>query len=189
MSGNQSNLKALIMSITPEDQSEFKLLADTLKDLKDFAVQPRLTSSSTFETGKKKTTFDFVIAPFFNMKGDVSESDFAQFTDAKEYFENYAKAPIFVFVVPQMESLGDFKVLLKGTVDNSELVVIEGNTREARAKAVLEGYKIAKKKYDHLKEKVVTPQFKKYDEDGSGAIDKQELSKLCKDLGQPLDDS
>jgi hypothetical protein len=77
MSGNQSNLKALIMSITPEDQSEFKLLADTLKDLKDFAVQPRLTSSSTFETGKKKTTFDFVIAPFFNMKGDVSESDFA----------------------------------------------------------------------------------------------------------------
>jgi hypothetical protein len=36
-----------------------------------------------------------------------------------------------------MESLGDFKVLLKGTVDNSELVVIEGDTREARAKAVL----------------------------------------------------
>jgi hypothetical protein len=71
-----------------------------------------------------------------------------------------------------MESLGDFKVLLKGTVDNSELVVIEGDSREARAKAVLEGYKIAKKKYDTLKEKVVMPQFKKYDEDGSGAIDK-----------------
>jgi hypothetical protein len=65
------------MSVTPEDQSEFKLLSDSLKDLKDFAVKPRLTAAATFETGKKKSTYDFVIAPFFNMKGDISEGDFA----------------------------------------------------------------------------------------------------------------
>jgi len=31
--------------------------------------------------------------------------------------------------------------------------------------------------------------FKKYDADNSGAIDKSELSKLCSDLGVPLDDN
>lgn len=31
--------------------------------------------------------------------------------------------------------------------------------------------------------------FKKYDTDGSGAIDKAELANLCKDLGVPLDDA
>lgn len=30
--------------------------------------------------------------------------------------------------------------------------------------------------------------FKKFDKDGSGAIDKDELSVLCKELGKPLDD-
>lgn len=175
------------MCLSAEDQSEFSLLADTLKELKEFDVAPKKTSAADFDKGTKKTQFDFVIAPLFNMNAQFSEGDLSNLEEAKEFYTNYSNAPIFIFVASQ--DLENSKALLKQTVRNSELVMVDADSREARAKAVLAAYKQAKAKYDSLKEKVVVPQFKKYDEDGSGAIDKQELSKLCKDLGQPLDDS
>ena len=42
--------------------------------------------------------------------------------------------------------------------------------------------------YKGIEEKDVKPAFAKYDKDGSGAIDKDELSAMSAELGNPLDD-
>jgi|TARA_B110001450_G_scaffold254949_1_gene281350 Ca2+-binding EF-hand superfamily protein len=65
----------------------------------------------------------------------------------------------------------------------------EQNDDAAKAEAIKKAYAFAKTKYTDLKTNKVEPLFKKYDADGSGAIDKGELSSLCKDLGVPLDDA
>jgi len=44
------------------------------------------------------------------------------------------------------------------------------------------------RKYDEKYEQEVKPAFAKFDKDGSGAIDKSELSQLSTELGHPLDD-
>ena len=55
--------------------------------------------------------------------------------------------------------------------------------KEEKAKAALSAYKMGQKKYLQLLENMVKPQFNKYDQDKSGAIDKKELGMLCRELG------
>ena len=178
--------KALVMCIATEDQAEYDRIGYYLsaqKEFKEANIESRKTSAAEFKAGSKKTTFDFVIAPLFNINGNFSEGDFSKFSEAKDFYENYGSAPIFIFVASKMPQEEVWKPLLKDTVKHSDLIVLDDDSQDARHRAIQLAFNRAKAKYDDLREKVVTLQFNKFDTDGSGAIDKEELSNLCKSLG------
>ena len=106
----------------------------------------------------------------------------------EEFYQHYCKAPVFTWIIKSGtgEEAG-LKKFLSNMVPHSQVVLVgDGNT--SKADSVKEAYKVSKDKYNELKASKVEPLFKKYDKDGSGAIDKDELDGLCKDLGVPLDE-
>ena len=52
----------------------------------------------------------------------------------------------------------------------------------------MEAFDWANNKFETLSSDVVKKTFDKFDVDGSGAIDKDELAKLSEELGHPLND-
>lgn len=61
-----------------------------------------------------------------------------------------------------------------------------GETKE-NAEELKEQLASLREAYKDIRDKNVEPAFSKFDKDGNGTIDKDELSRLSEDLGQPLD--
>lgn len=176
-------LKALVMTTSQEDQIKYGII--TKDHLSSEDVKLNETMYDEFQEGSRQNRLDFVIAPLFNEEVTADDVEMME-----EFYQHYAKAPVFVWVAFKVEEgLSELKKFLKNTVPHSELIVYEQNDDAAKADAIKKAYAFAKTKYADLTSNKVEPLFKKYDADGSGAIDKGELSALCKDLGVPLDDA
>jgi hypothetical protein len=107
----------------------------------------------------------------------------------EEFYQHYCKAPVFTWVIKS--GTGEeaaLKKFLSNMVPHSQVVLSGGDDDTQKANSIKEAYKVSNDKYNELKGSKVEPLFKKYDKDGSGAIDKDELDGLCKDLGVPLDE-
>jgi Ca2+-binding EF-hand superfamily protein len=56
------------------------------------------------------------------------------------------------------------------------------------AQSLANAFELMIEAYNNKKDSEVAEAFKQFDEDGSGAIDKEELQHLSKQLGHPLSD-
>lgn len=177
------NLKPLIMTAGPEESTKFDFI--TKDHLADEKVKVSQTMYDEYQEGSRQNRFDCVIALLLNEEITADDVEMME-----EYYQHYAKAPIFVWVSFKVgDGLGELKKFLKTTVPHSEHILYEANETGAIAAALKQAYALAQGKYNELKSTKVEPLFKKYDADNSGAIDKAELGNLCKDLGVPLDDA
>ena len=104
----------------------------------------------------------------------------------EDIYNYYATAPVFVWVIAKGDEEAGLREFFKKTHSKSQVVTYDGDEKEAKAKAILEAYKLAKTEYDRLFNDEVKAKFAKYDTDGSGAIDKEELGKLSEELGRKL---
>ena len=143
----------------------------------------KTTFYDEFQEGTKRTTFDFVVATFFT--DDICADDVEMQEDIYNF---YASAPVFAWVIPAGDEAEGLKTLFTKTHAKSHVVMYEGDEKEAKAAAVLQAFEWAENQYNTLSNDVVKKTFDKYDKDGSGAIDKDELAKLSEELGRPLTD-
>jgi hypothetical protein len=134
-----------------------------------------------YQEGSKSAKFDFVVASFFSEEVTADDVEMQE-----EIYNHYATAPVYVWVVPKSEDLDGLKALFTKTHASSHVVVYEGDDKEAKANALVEAFKWAETEYATQSNDVVKKTFDKYDKDGSGAIDKEELQNLSKELGRPL---
>jgi hypothetical protein len=109
----------------------------------------------------------------------LSEDDFEMQTD---FWKTFSIAP--VFSVLHRETSSDWIKANLG--DNS--ICIESADKEAASEELKSAYNQSVEAYNKKLEEDVRPAFSKFDKDGSGAIDKQELQALMKDLGSELDE-
>jgi hypothetical protein len=104
----------------------------------------------------------------------------------EDIYNFYATAPVFVWVIPEGDATKSLKELFARTHEKSHVITWKEDEKEAKANAVLQAFEWAEQQYNTLSTDVVKKTFDKYDVDGSGAIDKLELSKLSTELGRPL---
>lgn len=183
MQAKTKTLKPLVMTTGEEEKLKFEFV--TKDHLSKEDVKVTQTMYDEYQEGSRQNRFDYVVALLFN--DEVTADDVEMM---EEYYQHYAKAPVFVWVSFKVaEELAGLKKFLKTTVPHSEHILYESNDDAGKAAAIKQAYALAQNKYNELKTTKVEPLFKKYDKDNSGAIDKGELASLCKDLGVPLDDA
>ena len=130
-----------------------------------------------FQEGAREDKYGFVIAYLKGMSADDVEM-------SEEFYQHYAAAPVIVWIIT--EDNDELKAKLKEFNANSNTIVgDEDNIKDAFKQA----HDWAAAKHESLFKDEVEPAFKKFDKDGSGAIDKDELGQLMKDLGSELDDA
>ena len=112
-------LKALDMTTSSEEQIKFECL--TTDHLSGETVKTNKTTYDSFQEGSKENRFDFVVAPIFNEEVTADDVEMME-----EYYQHYAKAPIFIWVIYKVDDgLADLKKFLKTTVPHSEVVIYE----------------------------------------------------------------
>jgi len=110
------------------------------------------------------------VATFFN--ADICADDVEMQEDIYNF---YASAPVFAWVIPAGDEAEGLKTLFSKTHAKSHVVTYEGDENDAKAAAVLQAFEWAEGEYNTLSQDTVKQLFDKYDKDGSGAIDKDEL--------------
>ena len=178
-----NNITALIVNQSKEDGFLYESLLDiseALKTKNSAFRKVKTTFYDEFQEGTKSSKFDFVVATFFEV---VTADDIEMQEDVYKF---YATAPVFVWVIPEGEETNSLKEFFAKTHDKSHVITYKEMENEAKANAVLEAFEWAENQYTTLSTDVVKKTFDKYDVDGSGAIDKDELSKLTTELGRPL---
>ena len=161
---NRSDLKVLVVSQVKETLAKFDLL--TREHAGQFSF--KTTHFESFQEGKKSDKFDCVI--FW-----VPEDDFDTLEMSEDFYKHYSIAPVTAwYTSADAERLNEtFK-----TGDGDVHAKSEDN--KASLKTILDQ---CRQRYNKVLDEDVTPAFNKFDKDGSGAIDKQELGELSKDLG------
>lgn len=154
-------------------------------------ISVKTTSYEKFLDGTKKSTFDCVLLTF--MKA-VSCDDLEM---KQDYYDYYTMVPIVHYAVAAKEQddneMKGVTEYLKKTCDKKllspEPVKFEDVANvDACAAALVEGINTLKEKYEEIRSNQVTPAFSKFDKDGNGTIDAQELATLSKDLGHDLNE-
>jgi hypothetical protein len=180
------SLTALIVNQTKEDGFLFDSLRESSESLETKCKSLRKVKTTfydEFQEGSKSSKYDFVVATFFS--SEVTADDVEMQEDIYNY---YATAPVFVWVIPAGGEADALKALFAKTHAESHVVTYEGDEKADKANAVLEAFDWANNKFETLSSDVVKKTFDKFDVDGSGAIDKDELAKLSEELGHPLND-
>jgi hypothetical protein len=93
---------------------------------------------------------------------------------------------VFVWVIASGDEAAGLKALFAKTHEKSHVITYDGDEKEAKAQGVLQAIQWAEQQYTSLSNDVVKKTFSKYDKDGSGAIDKDELQQLSTELGREL---
>ena len=150
----------------------------------------KTTDYDSYMDGKKKTSFDAVLLTFFK---DVSADDIEM---KEEYYDEYTQAPIVAYAVctqdNEEEEIENVSKVLKAKVGN-RLISPEPYVFEdlkdtiAGADKFGETLKDLFDKYESMKNGSVKEAFSKFDKDGSGAIDINELQGLMELLGCKLE--
>ena len=133
------------------------------------------TNFDEFQSGTKSTRFDFVLAYVFH------EYDADELEMMEEYYQNYAVAPVFVWIAPSSNESA-----AKSLKENS--IFVACNSADEIVQKTHEAIDQAKTKIQKVVSDEIKPAFSKVDKDGSGAIDKSELAELAAGLGQTLDE-
>lgn len=168
------NITALIVNQTKEDGFLYESLLNVSEALKTKASSYRKVKTTfydEFQEGTKSSKYDFVVATFFD--GAVTADDVEMQEDVYNF---YATAPVFVWVMPEGDEAKALKEWFAKTHDKSHVVTWKEDEKEDKAAAVLKAFEWAENQYNTLSNDVVKKTFAKYDVDGSGAIDKEELS-------------
>ncbi len=167
MSSTKYNV--LIVATTKEDLASFskikKAHAGCQTLFKDKLTQYKAFYDS-FQEGSKQSTFDFVIA----FLGEETQIDDIQMQE--EFFAHYIEAPIFNWV----SSASDAYLTEIGGQKSKVFTYTAGAADEEKGAAVLEALNHSIAEYERISANVVKPAFDKYDKDGSGGIDKEELA-------------
>ena len=129
-----------------------------------------------FQEGAREDKYGFVIAYLKGMSSDDVEM-------SEEFYQHYAAAPVIVWIIT--EESDELSAKLKEFNSNSHSIV---GDEENIGGAFKQAYDWAVEKHLTLFKDEVEPAFKKFDKDGSGAIDKDELGQLMKDLGNELNE-
>ena len=105
-----------------------------------------------------------------------------------DFYKYYGSAPIFQWVHDQESDVYGFSDFLKAIAPSSEITVQSGEDDNSWRLALEEGFSACFERYNDTMENEVKAAFNKFDADGSGAIDKDELAQLSKDLGYELNE-
>ena len=179
-----SDITALIINQDKENGFLYESLLDTSEALKSKTSSFRKVKTTFYDEyaeGTKRAKYDLVVATFFN--GDICADDVEMQEDIYNF---YATAPVFAWVIPAGDEVEGLKAFFSKTHAKSHVVTYEGDEKDAKAAAVLQALEWAESQYNTLSSETVKPLFDKFDKDGSGAIDKDELAKLCEELGRSL---
>lgn len=149
------------------------------------------TCNDDFLEGELKDTYDFTLFVFME---EVDQDELELKSDLITY---YAHVPVTDYFMPKsMESkseeelsglLGYIKQNLEKYLVNPVPCFVDFADVNNAAIAIYERVEQMISKYDEIYTNEVKPAFDKFDKDGSGAIDKSELSQLSLELGHPLD--
>jgi len=138
----------------------------------EFNVQTiKYTSFEDFQEGKRIDKYDFVIVPALE-----AEQDFEM---CEEFYKHYSAAPIISWVGQSATASEEF---IKKLNDKSVVTGGEG------AQEILDAISGCKTRHAEMLDNDVKPAFAKFDKDSSGAIDKDELGQLSKELGFELNE-
>jgi hypothetical protein len=136
----------------------------------------KMTNNDSFMEGKRYDKFDAVIA----MLPMQSQDDLEM---SEEFYSHYLIAPVTYVVYDKQEH--DIEDFVKEKF-GKHIRFFSSEDKEAGAQAIVDCFNLAKGRYDELVETEVKPAFNKFDKDGSGAIDREELGQLSKELGTEL---
>jgi len=100
---------------------------------------------------------------------------------SEEFYKHYSAAPVVAWIVT--EESEELTTKLKELNAGSHVVTGDADNI---ADAFKSAYEWAAARHIALFKEEVEPAFKKFDKDGSGSIDKEELAALSKDLGAEL---
>lgn len=109
---SEKSLKALVMTTSQEDQ--IKLSFITTDFLKDEKVTVTETFYDEFQEGSKKNRFDCIVAPLFSEECTADDVEMME-----EFYQHYAGAPIFTWVVYKVEEMAELKKFLSSLVPQS----------------------------------------------------------------------
>ena len=153
------------------------ILAPEEEHIAKFNMQLASTADATiktshfesFQEGKRVDKFDIVIMW-------VPEADEGEIEMSEEFYKHYSIAPVCGWYTRCGDAI---KEMFKSDFCFQEPSDNQKDDLKALIKTLTE-------KYNKVLEDDVKPAFKKFDKDGSGAIDRTELGQLSKDLGQEL---
>ena len=154
-----------------------------------FAI--RTTTFDEFSKGTKVDTFDFVILAF--MKAASSDD----LESKEDYYNYYSMVPLLHYAVASKENQGEefasVKKYLKDKYDkrlftSEPLEFKDLADTKACAESLVQHMEQLRSRKDEIFQGTIKKAFEKFDKDGSGTIDANELGQLSSDLGQPLNE-
>lgn len=168
-----SYYKILVLFPDEEHQQEYNKLKGIETAFGDNIV--KTLNFSQFQDGKSVDVFDLVIA----FAQNTSTDDFEMQAD---FWGAFTIAP--VFSILHNSAPADW---IKQNLSDSA-VSVESSSSDNYVQDLKSAFDQSVALYKKKLEEDVTPAFKKFDKDGSGAIDRNELQSLMKDLGQELNE-
>ena len=127
-----------------------------------------------FQEGNKADKFDQVIIWTVKTERDDIEMSL-------DFYQYYSEAPVVAIIVSDGDE-GEIKDSLK----NQEMLFFLADEEEHEADTLRDALSANRARYDVIFEQQVKEAFQKFDKDGSGAIDRNELAQLSKELGHEL---
>lgn len=149
------------------------------------------TTYEKFLEGKMKDDFDVVLLVFM---GAVSADDLEM---KQDYYDYYTKVPIVHFSFAKLkqdkEEMNGVSQYLKKTCEKSlfkgsPLLFEDLNDTDSCVGSLYSDLSDLNDKKNEVYTSFVEPSYNKFDKDGNGTIDLQELGMLAKELGQPLNE-
>ena len=191
MSDTEKVYKMLAVLASEDDDFEpwHKLVShDSIKEKQNMSI-----SSTTYEKfldGSKKDSFDFVLLVFI---GAISADDLEM---KQDYFDYYTQVPIVHYAYAKKaqdeEEMKGVKAYLQKTCGkklfkDKALIFEDLNKQDDCVEELKSHFDDLVSHRDQIYENTVVKSFEKFDKDGNGTIDLQELGQLSALLGQPLD--
>lgn len=173
--------------VQPFDKITSFVASSDNTDYKKFII--KTTTYEEFLDGTKVDTFDFVILAFMK----AASSDDLEMKE--DYYDYYSMVPLLHYAVATKENEGEelagIKKYLKEKYDKR---LFSGDPLEFKdltdtktcGESLVEHMEKLLSRKDEIFEGTVKKAFEKFDKDGNGTIDAQELGQLSKDLGQEL---
>ena len=164
--------KVLVLNHDEDDEKEYKKATsynDTISNVfKEHKI--KLANNESYQEGKRVDKFDMVIA----LLKDHDDDDIEM---SEDFYNHYLVAPVTYCLA--LEDKSEF--IKKKFGDHINCMECEDPV-----KAIVEAFEAGQKAYAEKFEKDVKTAFAKFDKDNSGAIDREELGQLSKELGTEL---
>jgi hypothetical protein len=163
------------------------LCHDTIRKGYENKLKVRLSTYENFLEKKLEDAYDFVLIIFMEEVG--AEELEAQ----QEHYVYYSQVPVVHYAVSSKLKKSDGYDYLKSFVkEHLDLRLVDPNpcvldeNVSTAAAALSNAFEVMIEAYKNKRDTEVAEAFRQFDEDGSGAIDKDELQQLSKQLGHPL---